>query len=167
MKCAYMFSSNSDYIERVRSVGQYFESINTLGVVAAKAACNDCEEWLDELLRYIDGTMDDVEAFVNSSMPLVTFVKPQGTYLAWLDCSELVEAIGAKKTTADTNSNSTTEVTAEVILQRHLVDHAKVHMNPGSSYGYGGAGWMRMNIATSRQLVERELVNIAEAVARV
>jgi cystathionine beta-lyase len=42
-----------------------------------------------------------------------------------------------------------------------------VHLNPGSSYGTGGAGHMRMNIATSRKLVELALNNIAEALRRV
>ena len=167
MKCAYMFSTNADHMARVENVGQHRQSINTLGVVAAETAYSECDGWLDEVVSYIDGTMDEVETFVNSRMPLVSFVKPEGTYLAWLDCRELVDAIGAKETAAETNRAGDAEVTPETVLQRYLVDHAKVHMNPGSSYGYGGAGQMRMNIATSRQLVRLALTNMAEALSRV
>ena len=71
------------------------------------------------------------------------------------------------ETAAEANRGGDAEVTPETVLQRYLVDHAKVHMNPGSSYGYGGAGQMRMNIATSRQLVRLALTNMAEALSRV
>ena len=49
------------------------------------------------------------------------------------------------------------------MVDRYFVKHAKVHMNQGASYGYGGAGHMRMNIATSRKLVELALTNLAGA----
>jgi cystathionine beta-lyase len=56
-------------------------------------------------------------------------------------------------------------VTPEHIVQRWLVKNARVYMNRGSSYGNGGAGHMRMNLATSRRLVERALENMASALA--
>ena len=53
----------------------------------------------------------------------------------------------------------------EALFHRYFVEHARIHINPGSSYGLGGSGRMRMNVATSRQLVELALTNMAEALA--
>jgi cystathionine beta-lyase len=53
------------------------------------------------------------------------------------------------------------------MIQRYLVKQAKVHMNPGSSYGTGGAGHMRMNIATSRKTLELALTNLRDALKAV
>ena len=168
MKCAYMFSTNPDYIERISDVGQHRQSMNTLGVIAAHAAQDEaeCEDWLSQVVAYIDASQDYVASFVNSNVPHVSYVKPEGTYLAWLDVTELIDAIGAKATAAKETRErgaSASPVTPEEVLQRYLVEHAKIHINPGSSYGIGGAGRMRMNIATSRQLVEKALTNLARA----
>ncbi len=134
--------------------------MNTLGIVAAEAAYNECEDWLDQLLEYIDGTQDFVEAYVRSNVPGVETVKPEGTYLAWLDVGAAMEAAGMQRA-ADGSA------TPELEFQRYLVDHAHIHLNPGSAYGLGGAGRMRMNIATSRRLVERALGNMAQTLAAV
>ena len=166
MKVAYMFSSNPDYIGRIKGAGQHRQAINTLGVIAAQAAYDHAEEWQNQVVDYLDGTLDYVESFVNSNMPLVKVVKPQGTYLAWLDVSEVVDRIGAKSTAAEA-SDAEGQVTPETIVQRYLVEHAHVLLNTGSAYGYGGAGHMRMNTATSRTLVALALNNMARALERV
>ena len=57
-------------------------------------------------------------------------------------------------------------MTPESAFQRYLLDQAHIHINPGSNYGLVGAGRMRMNIATSRQLVELALTNMADALTR-
>ena len=54
-------------------------------------------------------------------------------------------------------------MTPEQMVERHFVKQAKVHMNAGSSYGYGGENHMRMNIATSRKTLELALNNLAAA----
>lgn len=165
MKCAYMFSDNPDYVARIKAAG-FRQEINTLGMVASRAAYDQSEDWLDQLVTYIDGNLDFVESFVRANIPLVRFVKPEGTYLAWLDVSQVIDRIGAKEMAADANrttSASATPVTPETILERYLVKHARVHLNAGSSYGVGGEGRMRMNVAASRKLVELGLTNLAAA----
>ena len=161
MKCAYQFSTNPDHLDRIGGVGQHRQSMNTLGIVAAEAAYNECEDWLDQLLEYIDGTQDLVESTVNANVPGVKTVKPEGTFLAWLDVAEAMDRVRMKEA-AEAAERSTTP---EQAFQRFLVDHAHIHLNPGSSYGLGSDGRMRMNIATSRQLVERALSNMAQALA--
>ena len=119
------------------------------------------------MVDYIDGTLDHVESFVSSSMPLVTVVKPEGTYLTWLDVSELADrnrrGEDRPPTPTGTQTRADRQVTPETIVQRYLVEHAHVLLNTGSAYGYGGAGRMRMNTATSRKLVELALTNMARA----
>jgi cystathionine beta-lyase len=160
MKCAYLFSTNPDYLERIRGAGQHQQGMNTLGVIAAETAYNECEDWLDQLITYIDGTHEIVASLVRSTVPHVNVVKPEGTFLAWLDVSDALDRIGASDP-----SDATDQATPETELQRYLVEHANIHINPGTSYGLGGSGHMRMNIATSRQLVELALGNMARALS--
>ena len=165
MKCAYMFSDNPDYIARIKANG-YRTETNTLGMVANRAAYEQGEDWLNQVVAYIDGNLDFAESYIAANIPLIKFVKPQGTYLAWLDVSQVVDKIGAKEAAAEANRKkdaAAKPVTPETIVERYFVKHAKVQMNAGSSYGVGGAGRMRMNVATSRKLVELALTNIASA----
>ena len=53
-----------------------------------------------------------------------------------------------------------------MILERWFVEKAKVHLNPGSSYGTGGAAHMRMNLGTSRKLIAKALDNMSAALAK-
>ena len=161
MRCAYLFSTNPDYLDRITGPGQLRQAMSTLSIVAAQAAYDEGEEWLDQLVDYIDGTQTFVESFVRVSMPHVRMVKPQGTYLAWLDVNDAMRMVGAAPPDSEDASSS-----PEALFQRYLVEHAHIHINPGSSYGLGGSGRMRMNIATSRKLVELALTNMAGALAR-
>ena len=71
--------------------------------------------------------------------------------------------IGAKQQAADATRESGKAVTPEMIVQQYFVRKARVHMSAGSAYGYGGAGHMRMNVATSRKTLELALTNLAAA----
>jgi cystathionine beta-lyase len=162
MKSAWMFSYNADYIARVKA--NHRPELNTMGIIANHAAYAGGEEWLDQLVAYIDGNHDFVEAFIRSNMPLVKHVKPQATYLTWLDVSQALDKIGAKDLAAAANRTKAANarpVTPEKVLEDYLVKHARIQINPGTSYGLGGAGHMRMNIATSRK--ELALTNMANA----
>jgi len=90
-------------------------------------------------------------------------VKPQGTYLMWLDVSQVMDRIGATRMAEEASKSSTTPVTPEQAAERWFVQNAKVHLNAGSTYGTGGQGHMRMNIATSRKTLELALTNMANA----
>jgi len=163
IKVAWYFSTNRDYLERIGANNR--SSPNILGLVASHAALTEGDDWLDQLRLYIDGNHDFAETYIQQNIPLVKYTKAQGTYLAWLDVSELIERIGAERTATEQSASSGREVTAEGVVQRWFVENARVYMNPGTSYGTGGAGHMRMNLATSRKLVERALENMASALA--
>jgi cystathionine beta-lyase len=164
MKAAWFFSTNPDYLARVKANNR--AELSTLGMVANRAALTEGEPWLDQLLPYIDRNHAYVETYVKEKLPQITYTRAQGTYLAWLDVAWIVERIGAKKRAAEESRTSTAPVTPEMVVERWLVEHAKVHLNPGSSYGTGGGNHMRMNIGTSRKLVTLALDNIARAVGQ-
>lgn len=164
-KCAYMHSRNADYIARVKDTG-HNEAVNTLGIVASEAAYNEAEDWLDQLIPYIDGNMDFAEEFISAKVPYIRWIKPEGTYLAWLDVSELAERIGAREMAEEYNRKrkpDETEKAPEHMVEQYLVEKAGVQLNDGFRYGWGGDGHMRMNLATSRKLIAKALENIASA----
>jgi len=164
MKCAWFFSDNADYIAKVKANNK--ADLTTLGMIASKAAYSGGEEWLNECVSYIDANHDYVESYIKANIPMIKMVKPQGTYLTWLDVSAVANKINAKQLAAEaskTQATSMKPLTPEQMVERHLVKAAKVHMNAGSSYGYGGANHMRMNIATSRKTLELALNNLATA----
>jgi cystathionine beta-lyase len=107
-----------------------------------------------------------VERFIKSNIPLVKYVKPEGTYLAWLDVTAVAQRINSRAQAETASKAEGRRLTPENIVERHFVKTAKVHLNPGSSFGLGGADHMRMNIAAPRKLIERALTNIAAALNR-
>jgi cysteine-S-conjugate beta-lyase len=164
MKCAWFYSDNADYLARVKANNR--ADLTTMGMIASRAAYTGGEDWLDQCVAYIDGNQEFVEQFVRTNMPMVKVVKPQGTYLSWLDVSQVADKIGAKALADEANRKqapSAKPLAPEQMVERHFVKRAKVHMNAGSSYGNGGANHMRMNIATSRKTLELALNNLASA----
>jgi cystathionine beta-lyase len=165
MKSAWFFSTNPDLLERVKV--NHRADISTLGVVANHAALTEGEAWLDQLLPYIDGNHDFAEQYIREKIPLVKYTKAQGTYLAWLDVSQVVDRIGAKQKAAEASKTSEKPVTAEMIVQKWFAENAKVVMTPGPEYGTGGEGHMRMNLGASRKMIELALGNMASALSKV
>src|SRR5262249_1972431 len=162
MKCAWFFSDNMDYINRVKANNR--ADLTTMGMIASKAAYAGGEDWLNQCVEYIDGNHDFVEKFIHANIPMIKHVKPQGTYLTWLDISAVANKINAKALAAEANKAAAANpVTPETMVERYLVKTAKVHLNQGASYGAGGENHMRMNIATSRKTLEVALNNLANA----
>jgi cystathionine beta-lyase len=164
MKCAWFYSDNADYLARVKANNR--ADLTTLGMIASKGAYEGGEDWLNQCVEYIDGNHDFVESYVKANIPMIKVVKPQGTYLTWLDVSAVADKINAKQLADEANKNikaTAKGLSAEQMVERHFVKVAKVHMNAGTSYGYGGANHMRMNIATSRKTLELALNNLARA----
>lgn len=164
MKCAWFYSDNADYLARVKA--QNRADLTTLGMIASKSAYAGGEEWLNECVDYIDGNHDFVEQYIKANIPMIKSYKPQGTYLTWLDVSAVADKINAKQLAEEASKGlkaGANPVSPEQIVERHLVKVAKVQMNAGNSYGYGGQNHMRMNIATSRKTLQLALDNLARA----
>lgn len=162
-KVAWYFSTNPAFMQRLRTYTR--ADLSTIGMVAARAANNDGDEWLDQLLVYLDGNHDLTESYIRENIPGVSYTKAQGTFLAWLNMKGLMDRIDAQGKAEHESRTAAQPVTPEKVLQRWLAANARIYLNEGPSYGTGGAGHMRMNIATSRLLVQRALDNLAGAVA--
>jgi cysteine-S-conjugate beta-lyase len=164
MKHSWMFSDNMELLGKVKA--NHRADLTTIGMVANKAAYDGGEEWLEQCVAYIDGNHDFVANFIADKMPMVKTIKPEGTYLSWLDVTAVAEKIGAIKLAEEANRTKAPgapTLTPENMVERFFVKHAKVHLNQGASYGRGGANHMRMNIATSRKLLEVALNNMVNA----
>lgn len=116
---------------------------NRFGYVMATAAYGECEDWLDALLGYLRGNRDLVDEVVAERLPGVRSVKLDATYLSWLDFT------GTGMEPAE--------------IERRFFKDAKVLCNPGPSFGPGGAGFMRLNFACPRAMVEEGLERIVGA----
>ena len=164
-KTAWYYSTNPELTARMRP--NHRADLNTLGLVANHAAiAGDGDEWSRQANEYVSGTHDLVVNFVGDKIPMIKVHRAQGTYLTWLDVTAVAERIGSKKLADDYNrtkaANAPT-LTPEQMVERFFVKTAKVHLNQGASYGKGGENHMRMNIGTSRKLVELALNNLAAA----
>ena len=164
MKCAWFFSDNMDLINRVKVNNK--ADLTTMGMIASRAAYQGGEDWLNQCVDYVDSNQEFVQSFVAANIPMIKVVKPQGTYLSWLDVSAVANKINAKALVAEASkalAPSAKPLTPAQMVERHFVKTAKVHMNQGASYGAGGENHMRMNIATSRKTLELALNNLAAA----
>lgn len=116
---------------------------NIFGTAASIAAYRNGSRWLDELIGYINGNISLVMDFCSKRIPQIVPVRPEATYMIWLDCRN--SGIDAKD------------------LQQFFVSKAGVGMNEGSVFGPGGEGFMRMNVATTRTTVANSLEQIERA----
>ncbi|MDP2053732.1 MAG: aminotransferase class I/II-fold pyridoxal phosphate-dependent enzyme, partial [Acidobacteriota bacterium] len=163
-KVAWFYSTNPDLLARVKV--NHRADLNTMGMVANEAAITQGDEWLRQANEYVTGTHDLVVNYIHDKIPMIKTHRAQGTYLAWLDVTAVAEKINSKQLAADYNKNKPANMpslTPEQMVERFFIKHAKVQLNQGAGYGTGGANHMRMNIGTSRKLVETALASIANA----
>jgi cystathionine beta-lyase len=117
---------------------------NLFGNIAAQAAYTYGDKWLDELLNYLSANLDLAEAFFKTQMPQIKMFRPQGTYLVWLDCRGL-----------NMNDNE---------LRDFMIHKAGLGLNEGCSFGPGGEGFMRMNVACPQATLREALEKLKKAV---
>jgi cystathionine beta-lyase len=113
------------------------------GVLAATAAFEHGDEWLDALLRHLDRNRVLLGELLGEHLPAVRYVPPDAGYLAWLDCSELGLGIDP----------------AEVFLER-----GRVALSGGPIFGEQGRGFARVNFGTSGALLEEAVRRMALAI---
>ncbi len=120
--------------------------INTMGIVACKAAYQYGHEWLQQLKAYLAGNLSFVRNFLAERLHKIKLVEPQGTYLVWLDFREL-------------------ELT-EAELEKLIVRDAKLWLDGGTMFGEEGKGFQRINIACPRVILEKAFLQLEAAVNR-
>jgi cystathionine beta-lyase len=117
--------------------------VNLFGYTAILAAYQEGQPWLEDLLAYLEENRDYLYDFLKNEIPGIKMWKPEGTYLAWLDCRPL--GIPGNQ--------------AEFFLK-----FARVAVNEGASYGKGGEGFVRLNFGCPRPMLREALERMRQAV---
>lgn len=124
--------------ERTLGVG-HLGMGNIFGTIAMQAAYTHGDEWLGQLLEYLEENYNYLEEYFSDNLPKVKVMKPEATYLIWLDFREY----GMKDSE----------------LSKFATEVAKVALNNGGRFGTGGDGWLRINIGCPKS-------NLIEALNR-
>jgi len=126
------------------STASMVHGVNLFGLVAMEAAYKYGDEWLEQLLDYLQRNLDFTLDYFKEKIPKIKVIKPQATYLLWLDC----RALGMD----------------DKALGSFMREKAMVGLNDGSMFGAGGLGFQRMNIACPRSILKEALQRIEKAV---
>lgn len=118
---------------------------NMFAPIATVAALRNGEEWRREMLRYIEGNIDFVTNWCAERIPQIKPLRPQASYLVWLDCRGL-------------------GLSHDDLIDL-FVNKARLALNDGAMFGPGGDGFMRLNVASPRKLLEQALLQLEDAVA--
>jgi cystathionine beta-lyase len=116
---------------------------NIFGAVALEAAYTDGKQWLNEMIEYIEGNTALMREFAKKHSDKMSLMEPESTYLLWLDFSKL------NMSDAD--------------LKNFMIKKAKLGFNHGPTFGAGGEGFQRMNVACPRSIVEKALSQLESA----
>ena len=119
---------------------------NLFGYIAMEAAYKYGDEWLEQVLDYLQENLNYLKNYFLKNIPRIKVIDPEGTYLIWLDCHDL-----------DMDNN---------VLRSFMRENAKVGLEDGFIFGESGSGFMRMNIACPRYILSEALKRIENAVNR-
>ena len=111
--------------------------------LSVEAAYSHGTEWLDQCLAYIQGNIDFVDEFLKKHAPKIKAIRPEASYLVWLDCRELE--------------------LSQKDLNEFFVDKAHLALNDGEMFGKEGIGFMRLNVASPRCIIEKAMKQLADA----
>lgn len=143
LKCAFAVIQNPDLRMKYQQARRGLVSdVNLMGYQAALAAYRHSDGWLSELLVYLEANRDYLYDTIKRDFPGVRMCKPEGTYLAWLDCRHA--GIGDDPC-------------------QYFFDHARVGLNDGKGFGKGGEGFVRLNFGCPRSTLEEGLTRMRAA----
>ena len=143
--CANIFVPNKELFEQINHALEVHEvnGLNPFGLVAQVAAYNESEAWLDELNEYVYGNFCYLRDFIEHELPMLHIHITEGTYLGWVDISAL--GVPAEQFCCD------------------LAKKAHVLFNPSEMYG--APNYIRINLATSREVLAEALNRLKAYIA--
>ena len=126
--------------------GNELNQPNIFATIATIAAFDNGEQWRQEMISYIEGNIELVEQFCRQHIPQIKPIRPQASYLVWLDCRGL---------------NLNHEQIVELFTKR-----AKLALNDGAMFGSEGSCFMRLNVGTTRAVLTTALEQLKSAVEK-
>ena len=114
------------------------------GYLAAQYAYEYGDKWLDQAIEYIQKNIDFVDDFLQNHIPQIKVIRPEASFLIWLDCRDLN--------------------LSQPELENFFIHKAKLGLNSGTMFGKEGEGFMRLNVGCSRITLEKALNNLKKAV---
>lgn len=121
-----------------------FDSATMFAVIATIEAFSNGEEWRKQMLQYIESNVLFVEDFCKKNIPKIIPLRPEASYLVWLNCRGL-----------HLNHEQ---------LNNLFVDKAHLALNDGEMFGQGGEGFMRLNVGTPQSVLKKAMIQLEEAV---
>ncbi len=143
---AFAIAQNEDVLNRFKQAAEgIVPHPGALGITAAKAAYSNCQSWVDMLLPYLRDNRDFVVNYVQRRFPKVKITRPEATYLVWMDWREAGLPDAPFK---------------------FFLENAKVAFADGVQFGPAGEGFVRMNVASPRSMLQEALERMRAAVER-
>jgi cystathionine beta-lyase len=144
LRCSFAIIPDAALRRRLGGDGDFSE-INIMGLVAALAAYRDGQDWLDQVLAYLQANRDVVVDYVRRELPGIEIVTPEATYLAWMDCRR--SGISGSP-------------------QEFFLEHARVALHDGAWFGTRGDGFVRLNFGCPRSTLVEALGRMKVALRR-
>ena len=143
LQCSFAIVQNKELLHKLEESARGLVMwVNLLGLTATLAAYRDGQEWLSQVMGYMESNRDYLYDYVQTNLPQLKMVKPEGTYLAWLDCQQA----SIQGSPCD-----------------FFVKEARVGLNDGASFGNGGQGFVRLNFACTRAVLSEALERMRAA----
>ncbi|MDE6041188.1 MAG: aminotransferase class I/II-fold pyridoxal phosphate-dependent enzyme, partial [Muribaculaceae bacterium] len=121
-----------------------FNSPVMISTIGAEAAYTTGEEWLDQMLAYVEENINFVDSFIAENIPGLKLVRPQASFLVWLDFRNYHLCHNA--------------------LMELLLDKAHLALNDGEMFGSQGEGFARLNVGAPRSVLAKALQNLSNAI---
>lgn len=131
LECGFALIKNAELRRAWRNISHgTLPGVNLMGIVAAEAGYSEGQEWLEQVLAYLQGNRDLLLEYFREKMPGIGMCKVEGTYMAWLDCRKAGIPGNAAK---------------------FFLEKSQVALSDGADFGKGGENYIRLNFACPRR----------------
>ena len=148
LKCAQMISQSDGTTAILDRLPQAIHSRASLyGAIASSVAYGECEPWLDAVIDYLDQRRSQLETLVSEKLAGVRYAKPDAGYFGWLDLRGVIR---------DEEIDNVSQL---------MIEQGKIAIASGSLYGPSGRGFIRINFATSGEILVEAIDRIGKALS--
>lgn len=141
-----IFISNSklrkDFKRQINASG--YSQVNIMGIIACETAYTYGDKWYGEMHKYVKANIEYTKEFLEKNIPQIKILNHQGTYLVWLDFRQF-------------------KLSSEE-LDDLIINKAKLWLDSGEMFGTSGFGFQRINVACSREILEKALEQLSKAI---